>query len=115
MTISEVCEKYGLSQDTLRYYEKIGLISKIGRTSGGFREYTELDCQRLLMIKLMRTAGMSIAKILEYVDMLNTGDETSETRKHILIEQRNQLTARIEELQDTLKMLNKQIEENLPA
>lgn len=58
----------------------------------------------------MRDAGMSIELLLEYVKMVHQGDETMQTRKELLIEQRNQLVARIEELQKTLELLNGKIE-----
>lgn len=110
MMISEVSEKYGLSQDTLRYYERIGLIPPVKRNKSGVREYTELDCQWIQTIKWMRTAGMSIELLIEYVGLVHQGSETNEARKKLLIEQRIQLVEKIEELQATLKMLDKKIE-----
>lgn len=110
MLISEVIEKFGISLDTLRYYERIGLISTINRNKRGLREYTEQDCQWIQVILFMRDAGMSIELLLEYVKMVHQGDETMQTRKELLIEQRNQLVARIEEQQKTLELLNGKIE-----
>jgi DNA-binding transcriptional MerR regulator len=110
MIISEVSEKFGISPDTLRYYERIGLIPPINRNKSGLREYTEQDCHWIQVILFMRDAGMSIELLLEYVKMVHQGDETMQTRKELLIEQRNQLVARIEELQKTLELLNGKIE-----
>jgi DNA-binding transcriptional MerR regulator len=110
MIISEVCEKFGVSPDTLRYYERIGLIPPINRNKSGLREYTEQDCQWIQVILFMRDAGMSIESLLEYVNLVHQGDETMQTRKELLIEQRDQLVARIEELQKTLKLLNRKID-----
>jgi MerR family transcriptional regulator, aldehyde-responsive regulator len=110
MMISEVSEKYGISPDTLRYYERIGLISPINRNKSGIREYTEQDCLWIQVILFMRDAGMSIELLLEYVKMVHQGDETMQTRKELLIEQRNQLVARIEKLQKTFELLNGKIE-----
>ncbi|MBA9028904.1 MULTISPECIES: MerR family transcriptional regulator [Bacillaceae] len=110
MIISEVSEKFGISPDTLRYYERIGLIPPINRNKSGLREYTEQDCHWIQVILFMRDAGMSIELLLEYVKMVHQGDETMQTRKELLIEQRNQLVARIEELQKTLALLNGKIE-----
>ncbi|CAH0314557.1 MerR family transcriptional regulator [Peribacillus sp. Bi134] len=110
MIISEVSEKFGISPDTLRYYERIGLIPPINRNKSGLREYTEQDCHWIQVILFMRNAGMSIELLLEYVKMVHQGDETMQTRKELLIEQRNQLVARIEEQQKTLELLNGKIE-----
>lgn len=110
MIISEVSEKFGILPDTLRYYERIGLIPPINRNKSGLREYTEQDCHWIQVILFMRDAGMSIELLLEYVKMVHQGDVTMQTRKELLIEQRNQLVARIEELQKTLKLLNGKIE-----
>lgn len=110
MIISEVCEKFGVSPDTLRYYERIGLIPPINRNKSGLREYTEQDCQWIQVILFMRDAGMSIELLLEYVNLVHQGDEAMQTRKELLIEQRDQLVARIEELQKTLKLLNRKID-----
>ncbi|MBC7319298.1 MerR family transcriptional regulator [bacterium] len=110
MTIKEVSEKYGLSQDTLRYYEKIGLIPRISRNGSGIRDYTEEDCKWIEFIKCMRNAGVQIEALIEYVKLFQQGDATIEARKQILIEQRNQLIARIEEMKKALERLNAKIE-----
>lgn len=110
MIISEVSEKFGISTDTLRYYERIGLIPPIGRNKSGLREYKEKDCEWIEVILFMRDAGMSIELLLEYVKMVQLGDKTKQERKALLIEQRDQLVARIGELQKTLKALNGKIE-----
>lgn len=54
MTIAEVAEKYSLTPDTLRYYERIGLLPKVGRTPGGIRDYKKQDCDWIVFIKCMR-------------------------------------------------------------
>jgi MerR family transcriptional regulator, aldehyde-responsive regulator len=110
MMISEVSEKLGISPDTLRYYERIGLIPPINRNKSGLRDYTEQDCRWIQVILFMRDAGMSIELLLEYVKMVHQGDETMQTRKELLIEQRNQLVARIDELKRTLRLLNGKID-----
>ncbi|MGU3472542.1 MerR family transcriptional regulator [Paenibacillus sp. D51F] len=110
MIISEISEKFGISPDTLRYYERIGLIPRISRNNSGIRGYSELDCKWIQTIIYMRKAGMSIELLLEYVEMVHQGDETKQMRKELLIEQRNQLAARMDELQKTLELLNRKIE-----
>jgi len=109
MTIAEVSRKYGLSADTLRYYERIGLIPPVHRTAGGIRDYTESDCRWVSFAKCMRGAGLPVDASVEYVALFQKGDATIEARKQILTEQRDQLLARIEELQTTLKRLDQKI------
>jgi DNA-binding transcriptional MerR regulator len=106
MTIGEVAEKYGLSTDTLRYYERIGLIPPVQRNKYGNRDYSETDCQWAQMIKCLRSAGITIEFIMEFVRLLHQGEQTRQRRKQILQEQRDLLTQRIAEMQETLAILN---------
>lgn len=110
MTIGEVSKKYDISIETLRYYERIGLIPKVHRKKNGIRDFTQTDCEWVYFIKCMRTAGLSIEILLEYVSLFNQGEETVETRKALLIEQRAKLLERIEEMQSILKRLDNKIE-----
>ena len=110
MTIAEVSKKYDISADTLRYYERIGLIPKVHRNKSGIRDYTEEDCGWVEFVKCMRRAGLQIEAIIEYVELYFQGDSTVEARKNILIEQRDRLAYKIEEMQSTLERLNKKIE-----
>lgn len=110
MTIAEVSKQYELTADTLRYYERIGLIPPVHRNSSGNRDYTEEDCRWVSFIKCMRNAGLSIEILLEYVTLFRQGDETRKVRKELLIEQRRQIVERIDELQSTLSYLDKKID-----
>ena len=110
MTIAEVSRKYDLSQDTLRYYERIGLIPPVHRNASGFRAYTELDCSRVEFIRCMRSAGLPIESLIEYMRLYMKGDHTMEARKAILVEERDSLAGRIAEMQSTLDRLNRKIE-----
>lgn len=110
MTIAEVSKKYDISQDTLRYYERIGLIPPVPRTKGGIRDYDEVSCGWIEMMKCMRSAGVQIEALIEYVSLFQQGDETLEARKAILIDQREQLKARMAQMQASLDRLNSKIE-----
>lgn len=110
MKITEVSEKYGLSADTLRYYERVGLIPSVTRNKSGIRDYTEEDCRWVEFIKCMRKAGLPIEILIEYVTLFQQGDETVVARKELLVEQRNELIAKIEEMKKTLERLNFKIE-----
>lgn len=109
MTIAEISKKFDLSQDTLRYYERIGLIPPIKRNSSGFRDYDETDCRRIEFIKCMRGAGLPIEALIEYMHLYMQGDGTIPARKEILIRQRDDLAARMAEMQKTLDRLNLKI------
>src|SRR5262245_31275888 len=110
MKIAEVSERYGLSVDTLRYYERVGLIPTVHRNEGGIRDYNELDLRRVDFIKCMRGAGLPVEVLIEYMGLVQQGDRTIEARKEILIEQRDLLAAKMEEMQKTLERLNYKIE-----
>ncbi|WP_093794296.1 MerR family transcriptional regulator [Sporomusa acidovorans] len=109
MTISEVSEKYGISQDTLRYYERVGLIPRVPRKANGIRVYDEHSCGWVEFIRCMRSAGLPIEVLIEYVGLYQQGDGTKEVRKQLLLNQRDQLIARINEMQVTLERLNGKI------
>jgi DNA-binding transcriptional MerR regulator len=110
MKIAEVSERYGLSSDTLRYYERIGLIPPVNRNQGGIRDYGEIDVMRVEFIKCMRSAGLPIEVLIDYMGLVQQGDQTIETRKEILKEQRELLLSRMQEMQKTLDILNHKIE-----
>lgn len=109
MKIAEVSEKYGLSVDTLRYYERVGLIPTVNRNESGIRDYNELDLRRVEFIKCMRSAGLPVEVLIDYVALVQQGDKTIEARKEILVEQRDQLMVRMSEMQKTLDILNHKI------
>ena len=109
MKISEVSEQCDVSPDTLRYYERIGLLPPINRNSGGIREYGDLDIRRVEFIKCMRSVGLPIEVLIEYFKLVQQGDQTMEARKQILIEQRAQLITKMEEMHKTLDLLDYKI------
>ena len=106
MTITEVAEKYGLSTDTLRYYERVGLIAPVQRTKGGIRNYGEIDCRAVEFIKCMRGAGVAIEALVEYVSLFQKGDKTRKARRDILLKERDLLMVRFTEMQKALDKLN---------
>lgn len=110
MTITEVSKRYELTTDTIRYYERIGLIPRVNRNKSGIRDFTEEDCRWVEFIKCMRGAGLSIEILTEYVNLFQEGSSTVKARKELLIEQRNQLADRIREMQETLDRLDRKID-----
>lgn len=109
MTIKEVSEKYGLSQDTLRYYEKIGVIPPVTRTSGGIRNYTEQDIGWVENAVCMRNAGLPVEVIAEYCRLFSMGDSTIGARLKLLTEQRKKLIEQKEQLEAEISRLDYKI------
>ena len=102
MTIAQASRQYGLSADTLRYYERIGLIPPVPRNKSGIRDYDQASCQWIELMKCMRAAGVQIEALVEYVELFRQGDATLEARKALLM-------ARMEEMQQSLDRLNYKI------
>ena len=109
MTIKEVAEKYAISTDTLRYYERIGMLPPVGRTAGGIRTYTEEDMGWIELVLCMRGAGQPNEAIIEYVKLFRMGDSTIRARLELLQEQRETLLLQKEKIESTLDRLNYKI------
>ena len=109
MTIKEVSEKYHITQDTLRYYERVGMIPEVTRTSGGIRDYQESDLQWVELALCMRGAGVPIEKLIEYVRLYQMGDETFQARLELLEEQRENLEEQKKQLQAAMDKLDYKI------
>lgn len=110
MTIKEVAEKFDLSPDTLRFYEKQGLIGPIKKTTSGIRDYDKQDLLRIEFIKCMRSAEIPIAVLREYVLLYEEGETTKERRKMLLKEQKAHLEAKLTKLKEAYQLLNRKID-----
>jgi DNA-binding transcriptional MerR regulator len=110
MTISEAAEKFGLTPDTLRYYEKQGLIPPVTRTASGLRDYAEGDLKWVEFIRCMRGAGVSIEALTEYVALFRQGSRSIAKRKEILVAEREKIAERIAELQAALNRLDRKLD-----
>lgn len=110
MRIAEVVERYGISADTLRYYERIGLLPHVARTASGIRDYSETDCSRISFIKCMRQANVPIEALTTYMRLLDQGADTLAERKALLEKQRDLIQQRIDEMQAGLERLTFKID-----
>ena len=118
MTIAEASKQFGITSDTLRYYERIGLLPPVTRSKSGIRDYSEEDLKWIEFIKCMRSAGIGIEALIEYVKLFFQGDSTIEARENILKEQRELLVEKINITQGTLARLDQKISwygENIKA
>ena len=109
MTIAEASRKYGLTADTLRYYERIGLLPPVPRTKGGIRDYDEASCGWIELMKCLRSAGLQIGALIKYAALCQAEGDTNAQRIAILRDQRDQMAGRIAEMQRSLDRLNRKI------
>ena len=98
MNIKKVSDLTGVSADTIRYYERIGLIPPVTRNQSGIRDFTEREIGLLEFVRCFRKAGVSVEALIDYVTLLEEGEGTEEARLAILKEQAENLDARLEEL-----------------
>ncbi|GLY98952.1 MerR family transcriptional regulator [Actinoplanes sp. NBRC 103695] len=104
----EAAEKTGFSIDTLRYYERIGLLSHIGRTPGGRRAFTDNDIEWLGTLRCLRDTGMPIARMRRYAELTRI-ERTEAERLRILEEHDAEVTRRISELQEQRQYIRNKI------
>lgn len=109
MTIKEVSKQYKITQDTLRYYERVGMIPPVTRTSGGIRDYQESDLEWVRLAICMRSAGLPVEGMIEYVKLFQEGDITIPARLQLLQEQREALLEQRKQIDETLERLNYKI------
>lgn len=110
MTIAEVGKKYDITPETLRYYERIGLMNNVPRNKKGIRDYDEKSCARIEFIKCMRSAGVEIEILIEYMSLFEKGKSTVSARKSLLEEQREKLLEKQKKINETIDRLNYKIE-----
>ena len=110
LTIAQVAERTGLSTDTLRYYEKAGLIDPVGRTSGNHRVYAAVDLDWLAFLLRLRETGMSIADMQQFAKLRGLGEASVASRLEMLRQHRAALQARLRSLRDNAKALDEKID-----
>ncbi|MET9464185.1 MerR family transcriptional regulator [Streptomyces sp. NPDC006544] len=109
-TISEVEARTGLTQHTLRWYERIGLMPHVDRSHSGQRRFSDKDLDWLAFVGKLRTTGMSVADMVRYAELVREGGHTSRERRELLERTRREVRARITELNDALAVLDYKID-----
>lgn len=109
MTIKKTSERYGISEHTLRYYEKIGMIPPVTRTSSGIRDYREKDLEWVELVLCMRNAGLPNKVMVEYLRLFQMGDSTIVERLNLLLSQQKVLLEQKKNIDETLNRLNYKI------
>ncbi|MBC1497395.1 MerR family transcriptional regulator [Listeria welshimeri] len=106
MNIKDASEKSGVSADTIRYYERIGLIPPVHRNENGVRKFGAEDLRWIQFSRQMRRAGLSIEALIDYLALFREGEHTLEVRVELLKEQRVDLKNRINIMQEALDRLD---------
>ncbi len=109
MNIKSASQELGLSPDTIRYYERIGLVPPITRSAAGIRDFRDSDLEALEFVKCFRAAGVSVESLIDYMALFQQGDATKEERLQILLEERDKLAERIQEQEAALARLDRKI------
>ncbi len=109
MTIKEVSEQFGISADTLRFYERVGAIPPVTRSKSGKRDYQADDIGWVQLAICMRSAGCSIDVLTKYIELAQKGDSTNAARLDLLTEQREKLVEQRKQLDETIDVLNYKI------
>ncbi|MCK8624777.1 MerR family transcriptional regulator [Apilactobacillus xinyiensis] len=110
MNIDKVSKKFNLSKDTLRYWERVGLLPSVHRNASGYRDYDQKDINWILYVNALRNAGMSIERLIEFVQSYRLEDSSNDKRKHLLIEQRQVLIDEVHEREKTINYLSYKID-----
>lgn len=103
--IGDITERFGISQDTLRYYDKAGLLPFVKRNAAGRREFTEDDLGYIEVIDCLKKSGIPVKEIAKFMDWCVEGDSTLPKRYTFMLEQEAQLERKITELQAQLDFL----------
>lgn len=110
MTIMEMSNRIGISRDTLRYYERIGLIRSVERSkSGAIRRYTEADYHHIEFIRSMRSAGIAIEKLIAYTELCNGGEEAILACRELMIENRKYVLERTNKIIGAINVINRKL------
>ena len=109
MTIREIAAKTNMSTDTLRYYERIGLLPPVPRNAAGIRNYDEYFVHFINFIKKLKASGMSLEHIIDYIRLAEMGDATIQERKKLLAEARETLLDKINSLQLVAELADYQL------
>lgn len=110
LKINEVSKKCDISQDTLRYYERVGLIGPIKKSKSGIRDYSVDDINRIEFVKCMRGADMPIDNLVKYMRLFDIGDSTIEERKKLLLLQKENLENKMRDMKKAYDKLNYKID-----
>lgn len=105
-SIKEVADILGLPASTIRYYDKQGLLPFVERSDSGYRRFSESDIELLKLIECLKKTNMPIKDIRQFTAWLQQGDASIEQRQQMFLERRRAVEEQIEQLQETLKVID---------
>lgn len=108
-TIQQISQMTGLSNHTLRYYEKIGLLDGVGRDDQGYRQYDETDLSWIEFLLRLRATGMPIRDMRRFSELRRKGDSTIKERREILINHQEKIKTQIQELEEHLVRIQEKV------
>ena len=109
-TPGEVAERFELTLDTLRYYEKAGLLRRVERSPSGHRRYRTDDVELLHLVRCLRDTDMPIARLREFAELVRAGDHTVPDRLDVLQSHQGRLDERIAELRERQSVIQHKID-----
>lgn len=109
-TVGEAAAQSGFSVDTLRYYERLGLLTDVDRTAGGRRRYTTDDLGWLALVSCLRGTGMPVREMQEFAELVRAGDHNFAERRALLEAHRERVLAHIDALREQLRMIDHKID-----
>lgn len=115
MLIREMAERVHLSEDTLRYYEKIGLLVHVPRDAGGHRVYSSREIKEIEQIMYLKASGLSLTDIRQYLELTQSGKEGKEQQHILLLATQKTLLRKMEDLEQALKKVNHLLKIRQPA
>ncbi|GAA4208786.1 MerR family transcriptional regulator [Actinocatenispora rupis] len=110
LTPAQVVERFSFSHDTLRYYERIGVLNPVRRSSSGHRRYAAADVELLDLVRCLRDTGMPVAAMRAFADLVRGGDTTIPDRIDLLADHDAQLAAHIDLLQERQRHIRHKID-----
>jgi DNA-binding transcriptional MerR regulator len=109
LTVGQVAALTGLSADTLRWYERVGLLEGVARDPSGRRQYTQKDLRRLALLMRLRATGMPVSEMLRYAELAKVGAPTERQRRQLLEAHRDRVLNHIADLHRDLDVINRKI------
>lgn len=109
LTVKQVVQQTGLSAHTLRYYERIGLMDRVGRAESGHRRYTGDDLEWITLLQRLRSTGMPISEMKRFADLVREGERTIPERLELLESHERKLKAQREKIDETLIVLSRKL------
>ncbi|MCI1660989.1 MerR family DNA-binding transcriptional regulator [Bifidobacterium psychraerophilum] len=108
-SIGQAAQRTGVSADTLRYYEREGIMSPAGRTSGGLRRYSELDLEKIACAHWLREAGVPLSTIRQFDTLRDQGRQTLRGRRALLLDHLEELERRRQDIDASIASIQEKI------